>query len=182
MFEFKDKIGEKITLRPWTDDDVESLIEISNGVWMVDNLKNDYSSPMTKEEAQKFIDYRKVNTDRKIAFAIELDGKAIGNVCVFSQEGIYRKSAELTFWLNDNYWNRGIMTNSVKLITSYAFSIMPVVRIYSEPYSRNIGSKIVLRRSGFKCDGVLRSCVLKNGIISDISVFSILSTEVEAIK
>jgi len=182
MLEFKDKIGERIILRPWTDDDVESLIEISKGVWMIDNLKNNYSSPMTTDEAKEFIDYRKENTDKKIAFAIELDGKAIGNICVFAQEGIYSKSAELTFWLNDNYWNRGIMTNAVKTIVQYAFSIMPVVRIYSEPYSRNIGSKIVLRRSGFKCDGVLRSCVMKNGMISDISVFSILSTEVGSIK
>lgn len=182
MLKFKDKIGETITLRPWTDDDVDSLIEISQAVWMVDNLKNNYSSPMTKEEAQSFIDYRKVNTDKKIAFAIELDGKAIGNICVFVQDGIYSKSGELTFWLNDKYWNRGIMTGSVKAVVKYAFEIMPIVRIHSEPYSRNIGSKIVLSRSGFKRDGVLRSCVFKNGIISDISVYSILSSEVETIK
>ncbi len=48
------------------------------------------------------------------AFAVTADGKVIGSIGVFRQANIHRQTAELGYYIAEEYWGNGIMTEAVK--------------------------------------------------------------------
>ncbi len=47
---------------------------------------------------------------------------------------VYSKSAELGYWLAEEYWGRGMMTQAVREICAEAFRRFGLARIYAEPF------------------------------------------------
>lgn len=43
----------------------------------------------------------------------------IGSIGVFRQENIHRQTAELGYYIAEEYWGKGIMTEAVKQICEY---------------------------------------------------------------
>jgi RimJ/RimL family protein N-acetyltransferase len=46
--------------------------------------------------------------------AIVIDGKAAGGIGIVLKTDVERITAEIGYWLGENYWNKGIMTEAVK--------------------------------------------------------------------
>jgi len=67
-----------------------------------------------------------------------------------------------------------IATKAIKAATSYAFRDFDIVRIYAEPFSDNAGSRKALEKAGFKLEATLKRNVIKNGIIKDSCIYSVL--------
>ena len=76
-----------------------------------------------------------------------------------------------------NYWGKGIATKAIKAATSYAFRDFDIVRVYAEPFSDNIGSRRALEKAGFTLEATLKSYVIKNGIIKDSCIYSVLKED-----
>lgn len=56
------------------------------------------------------------------SFAIVYDQKVIGSIGVFRQSNIHRRTAELGYYIAEEYWGKGIMTDAVKQVCDYVFS------------------------------------------------------------
>jgi len=69
------------------------------------------------------------------------------------QKDVYRRSAELGFWLGEPFWNRGIMTEAVKAFTALSFESFDLVRIYARVFEWNPASARVLEKSGYLLEG-----------------------------
>lgn len=87
--------------------------------------------------------------NKTFAFAITADNKVIGSIGVFRQENIHRQTAELGYYISEEYWGKGIMTEAVKQICEYVFSNSDIIRIYAEPFAYNIVSCRVLEKQDF---------------------------------
>lgn len=111
------------------------------------------------------------------AFAITADNKVIGSIGVFRQENIHRQTAELGYYIAEEYWGKGIMTEAVKQICEYVFDKSDIIRIYAEPFAYNTPSCRVLEKAGFQYEGTLRSNAVKNGKVIDMKMYSYLKTE-----
>lgn len=111
------------------------------------------------------------------AFAITLDDKAIGSIGAFRQQNIHRQTAELGYYIAEEYWGKGIMTDAVKQICEYVFTNTDIIRIYAEPFDYNVTSCRVLEKAGFQCEGVLRCNAVKNGKLLDMKMYSRLKTD-----
>ena len=103
-----------------------------------------------------------------------LDGKVIGSIGAFRQENIHKHTAELGYYIAEEHWGKGIMTEAVKQLCDYVFSHTDMIRIYAEPFAYNIGSQRVLEKAGFQYEGTLRNNAVKNGKILDMKMYSIL--------
>ena len=90
---------------------------------------------------------------------------------------IYRKNFEIGYFLSESYWGKGIATKAIKAATSYAFRDFDIVRIYAEPFSDNTGSRRALEKAGFRLEATLKNNVIKNGIIKDSCIYSVLREE-----
>jgi len=162
-------------LREWEIEDAVYIAKYANNKKIADNLRDAFPYPYTLSNAKQYINFC-INADRKknILRAISIDGIAVGSIGVFGKDDVYRKSAELGYWLAEDFWNKGIITRAIKQITDIAFNELDIVRIFAEPYFNNIGSRRVLEKSGFELEGTLRKSVYKNNIYLDSCIYSII--------
>jgi len=66
------------------------------------------------------------------------------------------------------------MTEAVKLMTSYAFTNLDIVRLQAGILSNNPASMRVLEKAGFIKEGILRNGIVKNGVVLDEHVYGML--------
>ena len=162
-------------LREWEIEDAISVAKYANNKNIAYNLRDGFPHPYTILDAEKFICFG-INHDKNknIMKAIVVDSVAVGSIGVFGKDDVYRKSAELGYWLAEDFWNKGIITRAIKKITDIAFNELDIIRIFAEPYFNNIGSKRVLEKSGFELEGILRKSVYKNNLYLDSCIYSII--------
>jgi len=166
-----------IVLRGWEEDDIESLARIANNKKIFDNLRDGFPHPYTLEDARNYISRVKNHDPKSKLFAIEVDGKIAGNIGVFLKEDIYRKNAEIGYFLAEEWWGKGIMTKVIRKVVDYTFEGCDIIRIYAEPFARNAASRKVLEKAGFKLEAILKNNVIKNDIIQDSCIYSLLKEE-----
>lgn len=139
-----------------------------------DNLRDAFPHPYTLEDAKSYIaSVKNIPT----VFAIVVDGKVAGSIGAFIQTDVYRKNAEIGYYLAESYWGSGIMTKIVITLVKYIFENYDIIRIFAEPFARNTGSRRVLEKAGFKLEATLKSNVIKNDIIEDSCIYTILRDE-----
>jgi RimJ/RimL family protein N-acetyltransferase len=158
-------------LREWRRGDEPSLVRHANNrsVWI--NLRDAFPFPYTTADARDWIRLATTNGYNYV-FAIDVDGFAVGAVGVHPGVDIHRHSAEIGYWLGEEYWNRGICTEAVVAVTNYAFATLGMARVHAEVFNWNTASMRVLEKAGFLREGVLRKSVYKDRQWADEVVFA----------
>lgn len=165
-------------LRTWCADDVQALAEAANNPKIAANLRNVFPSPYTPADAEWFINDCSVKgEERQLARAIIIEKKVSGCVSVSLKDDVYEKSAELGYWLAEACWGNGIMTEAVRQICREAFRRFDILRIFAEPFADNLGSRRVLEKAGFTCEGIMRNGVFKNGQVHSYCMYALLREE-----
>lgn len=168
-------------LRAWRTEDAESLAQAANNPEIARNLRNVFPNPYTLDNAIWYINDSIANEGKKqISYAIEIEGRAVGSIGIFVKDDVYEKSAELGYWLAEDYWRKGVMTKAVQMICKEAFASFDIVRIFAEPFADNAGSRGVLEKAGFTYEGTMRNGIYKNGEIHSYCMYSILREEFTA--
>jgi RimJ/RimL family protein N-acetyltransferase len=108
-----------------------------------------------------------------VDFAIVVDGKAVGGIGIVLQKDVERIGAEIGYWIGENYWNRGVMTEAVKQMVDYAFNHFPLQKIFAPVFDFNTASQKVLHKAGFECEAILKQAAIKNDKIIDLHYYSI---------
>ena len=83
------------------------------------------------------------------------------------QTDVERCSAEVGYWLSEQYWGRGIVTAALTAITDYSFKHFKLTRVFAFPFARNNASIRVLEKAGYTCEGLLRRSAIKEGVVLD---------------
>ena len=165
-------------IRRWELSDARDLAAALSNKKIQDNLRDGLPYPYTEQDGKEFISAMlTANESDTFAFAITVNGKVIGSIGAFRQTNIHNKTAELGYYIAEEYWGKGIMTEAVKQLCDYVFSYTDIIRIYAEPFAYNIGSCRVLEKAGFQYEGTLRSNALKNGNVLDMKMYSKLKTD-----
>lgn len=166
-------------LRPWKQEDVSDVLRYANNDKIARNLRDAFPYPYTLTDAQGFVNSCvEGDEDRQLCRAIEVDGHAVGSIALFLGSDVYRMTAELGYWLAEDYWGRGIMTEAVKRICEEgARRWEDLVRIYAEPFAHNTASRRVLEKAGFTLEGVMRRGVYKRGQVCDFCMYALLREE-----
>jgi ribosomal-protein-alanine N-acetyltransferase len=104
------------------------------------------------------------------------DKKLIGTLGLYDWDKTARR-AEIGCDLEPAYWRQGLMTEAFRVVLKYGFEKMKLNRIQALIDSKNARSMKLVRRLGFKKEGVLRQRSYFNGRFLDDIVFSLLKTE-----
>ena len=165
-------------IRKWKLSDAKDLASVISNKKIQDNLRDGLPYPYTEQDATDYISAMLSEDENEtFAFAITIDNKAIGSIGAFRQKNIHRHTAEIGYYIAEEYWGKGLMTEAVKQICSYIFDKSNIVRIYAEPFSYNKASCRVLEKAGFLYEGTLRSNAIKNGKTIDMLMYSRLTTD-----
>jgi [ribosomal protein S5]-alanine N-acetyltransferase len=168
---------EGIVLRPWSVKDAGRLAAIANNRHIADNLRDGFPWPYSLSDANDWLNSVIPVNDPPRFFAIIYENDLAGSIGIVTKNDIYRKNVEIGYFLAEEYWGRGITTKAVKAATAYAFAAFDIVRAYAEPYADNPGSRRVLDKAGYKCEAVLKNYVIKNGVVKDSCIYSVLKEE-----
>lgn len=162
-------------IRHWRMEDAVDLAEALNNKNILDNLRDGIPFPYTEQDAKEYITAT-LNTDKEsiYAFAITIEDRAIGSIGVFRQANIHSRTAEIGYYIAESYWGKGIGTSAIKQTCDYIFQNTDIIRIFAEPYANNIASCRILEKCGFEYEGTLRKNAIKNNIIIDMKMYSIL--------
>ncbi len=162
-------------LRKWNLADSQDVSHYANNKNIAANLRNVFPYPYTLADAEGYIRSCVENSEeRQICRAIVVNGRAAGSVGIFCGTDVYEKSAELGYWLAEEFWGNGIMTEAVKQLCQEAFDRFDIIRIYAEPFAYNTGSRRVLEKAGFSLEGIMKKGVFKNGQIQDYCMYALL--------
>ncbi len=165
-------------IRDWSLSDAAGLAAAISNKKVQDNLRDGLPYPYTEQDGVFYISSMlSADKNETFAFAIIVDEKAVGSIGVFRQGNIHRQTAELGYYIAEEYWGKGIMTDAVKQICEYVFGNSDIIRIYAEPFAYNVASCRVLEKAGFQYEGTLRSNAVKNGKVIDMKMYSLLKTD-----
>ena len=168
-----------IKLRPLRLTDAKRLAELANNEKISRNLRDGFPNPYTLADAENFL-AKFTNQDPVTYFGIEYNGEHVGNISLVPGQDIYRKSAEIGYFIGEPYWNKGIVTTAVNLITEYGFKHLGIIRIHTGIFEYNTASMRVLEKCGFTKEGVFRKSVFKQNKIWDEVRYSKINPEFES--
>jgi ribosomal-protein-alanine N-acetyltransferase len=147
-----------VKLRKHSLSDADDLARLANNSKVSRNLRDGFPHPYTREDAVAFIE----NVSKQVplvTFGIEYKGEFAGNIGLSSGTDVYRKSAEIGYFLGEPFWNQGITTKAVQLMVHYAFTKLDLVRIHTSIFEYNVASQRVLEKCGFRQEGIGRKAV-----------------------
>lgn len=140
----------KCSIRKWVLSDAKDLAVALSNKKVQDNLRDGLPYPYTEQEGKDFISAMlSADENETFAFAIIVDNIVIGSIGIFRQGNIHRQTAELGYYIAEEYWGKGIMTEAVKQICEYVFGNSDIIRIYAEPFGYNIASCRGLKKQDF---------------------------------
>ena len=159
-------------LRPWNENDIESLTKYANNLNVAKNLTDAFPHPYTIADAKRFIEYSLKDNPIHF-FAIEVNSEAVGGIGIHPQTDVHKKNAELGYWLAEEFWGKGIVSGAVKEMVEFAFNTYDIDRVFARPFGSNIASQKVLEKSGFILEGRFEKTIFKNGEYLDELVYAI---------
>ena len=83
-------------------------------------------------------------------------------------------AAEVGYSLARNFWNRGIMTDALKVVIGHGFGSMNLNRIEAQHETTNPASGAVMRHCHMLKEGTLRSRLFNKGHYVDVDLYAIL--------
>jgi ribosomal-protein-alanine N-acetyltransferase len=153
-------------VRSWRPDDVESITRHAHNrkIWL--NLRDRFPHPYTKADAQGWIEAA-LSVRPETSFAIDLAGEAVGSIGFELKSDVERYSAEVGYWLGEEFWGRGICTAALKGTTPYALEIYHLNRIFAVPFRGNLASIRVLEKAGYHRECLMKRSAFKDGRFVD---------------
>jgi len=162
-----------VALRGWEMSDAGDLARAVNNKKVQDNLRDGIPFPYTVRDAEEFITAMKTaEKDSLYAWAITVDGKAVGSIGVFRQKNIHSRTAEMGYYVAEPFWGMGVCTIAAKEACDYVFRNTDILRIFADPFSYNTASCRVLEKAGFQFEGILRKNAVKNGKVLDMRMYA----------
>ena len=154
-------ITERLTLRPFREDDTEALYAYSKDEPVGRNAgwKPHESIEESRDILHHFIEEREV-----WAICEKQSGKVIGSI------GLHRDSKRrrnfnqcrmMGYVLSKAYWGQGLMTEAAKEVLRHAFEDLGLEMVTISHFSYNQRSARVIEKLGFHREGILRKAFLR---------------------
>ncbi len=156
-----------LTLRDYKITDIDRLADLANNENVSRFLGPTFPYPYTRQDAEWWITAgSKMN--HAATKAIEYNGELVGGIGLHPQSGCKRHSAEIGYWLGEQYWGQGLATGGLVMMTEFAFSKMGFKKVFAPVLGPNETSMRVLEKCGYRLEGVLEFEVYKAGQYFDV--------------
>lgn len=159
-------------LRPFRRGDEKSLVENINNKEISRNtltIPYPYTLKDAKEWVARNLKEAKKKNPTEVNFAVEINKEVAGGIGFSKIEG---HKAEIGYWLAEEYWGKGIMTEAANLATRFGFEKLKLRRIYAYVFPFNKPSMRVLEKAGYKFEGILRKNTKKDSKFLDDYLFA----------
>jgi [ribosomal protein S5]-alanine N-acetyltransferase len=159
------------TLRFWQRGDEESLVRHADNYNIWRNVRDRFPHPYTYEAARNWIDHARFE-EPPVNFAITVNDEPVGGVGLILGDDIHARSAEIGYWLGEDYWGYGIATDAVRAVSQWAFANYDLCRLWAGVFEHNAASARVLVKAGYVYEARLRQAITKEGRTMDEVIYA----------
>ena len=155
---------------------LDRLVDIVH--WRNDPTVNRYlrQGILTLEDVQAWCAQYFSRAEHKL-FAVYADKRLIG-YCTLSHIDTTHRSCEIGIVIgNPDYWNKGLGAKAVTHLTTLAFTVYHLHRVYAMIQGGNIASMRCFEKVGFRHEGKLRDARYVNGAFIDLHYYAVLEQE-----
>lgn len=132
-----------------------------------ETMRNFMTVPKNLKEARKELFEKSRDSE---GFVIDVDGLVVGGIG--AHDIVEGHKAVISYWVARKLRNKGIATKAVKMATDYFFKKYKLVRISGNARTFNKASARVMKKAGYKLEGVLRKNKLKDHEFLDDGVWA----------
>ncbi len=161
-------------IRSYRHSDLTALVRHADNPRVAENLRDRFPHPYTVADARDWLSVA-MQQEPEANFAIAVDGELVGTIGLQVGNDVYRQSAEIGYWLGEDYWGRGIATEAVRAMTEWGFDNLGLLRIYALVFAANPASARVLEKAGYSLEGRMRNAVVKRGRVMDQLLLAIVA-------
>lgn len=136
----------RLILRPWTEDDAESLYEYAKDArvgpsagWAV------HTSVGNSREIIATV----LGVEGTFAITVKGDGKAVGSIGVFKSPVCGENELELGYWIGVPFWGNGYVPEASGTLLDWCFRVKGCPRMWCSRYDGNHKSRRVMEKCGF---------------------------------
>ncbi len=162
-------------LRPWRSDDTAAYSALLDNerVWAM--LPEPYPGPITRSMAADLIALSNGAPERHMVRAAIWRREPVGQVRLeFDRSPARQDSAEVSYWLGERFWGRGLATDLVALMTAEGFAAHPGVRrVFARVVHGHDASVGVLEKAGYHVEEPCASTVVKHGRTLGVQTLSV---------
>ena len=151
-----------VTLRPWQKEDAAALAQMLNNRNIVANLRDGVPFPYTIKDAIDFLENTAIPKSM-YHFCIEVNRQVAGSITIFPKDDVYKKTAEIGYYVAEPYWKRGVATKAIALVSEFAWKNLEVIKLYAEVFEFNLASMRALEKNNYHLECVRKKHVIKNG-------------------
>ena len=160
---------DNLCLRHWKDSDAKSLFNLA---------KNPKIGPIAgwppHTSVEDSLNVIKTIFTRQECYAITKNHQIIGSIeLLIHPNGNHwwgEGSAELGYWIGEDYQARGYATEACRILIKRAFEDLNIKQIFATYKQENIASKRVLEKLGFKYYSQLNNIDYQNNPFIEIAV------------
>ncbi len=173
---------QRLLLRPFGPTDLEHVFA---GLSHPEVIRHYGVSFSTLEATQQQLDWYTTiegeGTGMWRAICLKDEGTFLGAIGLNSIVREHRRG-EIGFWLMPEHQGQGYISEAVPVILEHGFATMDLHRIAAEVETGNDASAKVLRKFGFKHEGMLRDCEWKEGRFISLDLFALLARDHAALQ
>lgn len=179
-FSHIDIVGEKVRLRPISAADARAAYRLVKNEAVLSAMA--WDGPTNEEELRNtYCQWEEeIRTGESYNLTIERANQPDLIGCVGIRFPRHPLQADIGYWLGEPFWNRGYMTDAIRLACHLSFKYLDAVRACATVFVGNIGSRRALEKNAFSLDGTLRCHIYKRGRWLDGWFFTLLLAEWEA--
>lgn len=166
----------KITLRPWSEDDVPAVAAVYGDTeiqrWM--KIPADFEEEYARQYLGGREESRRLGQTLEMAIADAHDLTMLGSVGLVAFDATERRG-EVGYWVAPQARGRGVATAAVRLLSAAAFDQLDLIRLDLIAAVGNAASGRVAEKAGFTKEGVMRSYLAnKQGGRDDAVMFGLV--------
>ena len=141
---------ERLILRPWEEDDAESLYEYAK-----DPAVGPIAGwpPHTSVENSREIIRSVLSADETYAVCLKEDNRAIGSIGLISpaqsHTALGADELEIGYWIGVPFWGRGLIPEATERLIRHAFEDLGCSALWCGYYEGNEKSKRCQEKTGF---------------------------------
>ncbi len=167
---------ERLTLDTLGLSDVDEIARHCNNPNISKYLAN-VPFPYTKADAIWWVKHSEEQnqTGALVNFAIrkKQSNLLIGTIGLIPN--MLHKKANVGYWLGEEYWNKGFMTEALTALIRFSFKQLNLNKVYASHFIENPASGKVLLKSGMIQEAILKQEFFREGKFHDIARYAIFN-------
>ena len=176
---FPNLTTQRLSLRQADPKDLEAIYKGLSNPKVIEYYGIAYQSKQEAKVQLEWYDYVWANEEGVYWMITDKQtGRFLGTIGYYNWMQANRK-AEIGFWLNPSDWRNGFMAEAMAPVLQYGFKTLNLHRVEALVEEENAAAIGLLLTHGFKHEGTMRECELKEDDTKLISLklFGLLSQE-----